>query len=173
MMAFSTKLSPVSSASSLMKRLCGNTSMSSPSMACNSFSLPLLLLASTSWLNFRSLIRVEFLLEAHGMYRCVVVGLHPHLKLQQPALGCAVVGDEVDRLLLLDADELQRRGLLDQVPSRPFVSRVPHLNAVVGEPLSRDVAHAPARPALRAWGSGDLRLQIGAVEGVVMHQQIA
>src|SRR5690606_21653557 len=116
-MAFSTKLRPVSSASSPMNWLCGSTSICAPSMACSSLSLPGLLLARTSWLkgNALSLIRMELLLEAHGMHWRTFFRLHPYLELQQAPLARRVVGDEVDGVLLLQADEFQRGGLLNQI----------------------------------------------------------
>src|SRR5690606_11557134 len=124
-MAFSIKLRPVSSASSLMKSRCGNTSIWLPSMACSSLSLPALLLASTRRANgiVRSLIGMELLLEAQGMHRRALVRLHPHLELQQPTLAGRVVGDELDGVLLLDADELVRCGLLQDRKSTRLNSR--------------------------------------------------
>src|SRR5690606_37828123 len=116
-MAVSTKLRPVSSASWPVDSRRGGTSMSSPSMACHSLGLPALLLASTSLLKGSAavLIRMELLLEAHRVHRGIVVGLHLHLEAQQPALSGAVVGNEVDGILFLDANEAQWCGLLQQV----------------------------------------------------------
>src|SRR5690554_5034212 len=161
MMAFSIKLRPVSSASSLMKRLCGSTSMCSPSMACSSLSLPALLLASTSWLNGNAtlFIGVKLLLETQGMRRRTFFCLDSDLELQQPALASGVVGNEVHGLLFLHADELQWRGLLQRVLHRTFDACIHRLGALGAVALHGNVHHALSGSALQARRCGDVRLQ--------------
>src|SRR5690554_2888175 len=172
-MAFSMKLRPVSSASSLMNWLCGNTSICAPSMACSSLSLPALLLASTSRLKVTSLIGMELLLETQGMHRRAFIGLYAHLELQQPALASAVVGNEVDGVLLLNTHELEWGGLLQQVLHRAFDPGVHRLRPIGTVALHGDIHYALPGAALQTGSGGDLRLQIGAVEGVVIDQQVA
>src|SRR5690554_5568156 len=174
-MAFSTKLRPVSSASSLMNWLCGSTSICAPSMACSSLSLPALLLASTSWLkaDCALLIRVKLLLETHGTHRRTVIRLYLDFKLQQAALARRVIGDEVDGVLFLHANELQWGSLLNQVFNSALHFGIHYLYPVIGQALHGNVHHALARTALQAGSGGNVRLQVGAVEGVVVHQQVA
>src|SRR5690606_35666935 len=174
-MAFSTKLRPVSSASWSVNSRCGSTSMSSERRPCNSLSLPALLLASTNLLKGRAalLIRMELLLEAHRVHRGVVVGLHLPLVAQQPALSGAVVGNEVDGNLCLNANEAQWCGLLQQVGHGTLDPGIHDLHTLLGQPLHGDIDHALARAALQPCCSSDLRLQVGTGEGVVMRQQVA